>query len=266
VFIVGHLRGTSRPEVFPIGGTNSQDIEQINKPKHSNDRVYGTNGISPTLNTMQGGNRQPFISTPQIRKLTPTECERLQGFPDGWTEGISNSQRYKTLGNAVTVNVVRAVINNLITNQIKICGKKNLINSLIWIIMVKAIVQNQFIILLDTQKKEYEDTIMEIEKIHQEEIIKFLDAMDKQKQEITDHVIKLSAHQSNYDQLKTMSKAERIPLKPKNNKKLKEYSEAVEKGIDIQLEKLLDFYWQLSPWNKQDRLPAVIKAIKKLMK
>jgi hypothetical protein len=63
-----------------------------------------------------------------------------------------------------------------------------------------------------------------------------------------------------------MSKAERIPLKPKNNKKLKEYSEAVEKGIDIQLEKLLDFYWQLSPWNKQDRLPAVIKAIKKLMK
>jgi DNA (cytosine-5)-methyltransferase 1 len=139
VFIVGHLRGTSRPEVFPIGGTNSQDIEQINKPKHSNDRVYGTNGISPTLNTMQGGNRQPFISTPQIRKLTPTECERLQGFPDGWTEGISNSQRYKTLGNAVTVNVVRAVINNLITNQIKICGKKNLINSLIWIIMVKAI-------------------------------------------------------------------------------------------------------------------------------
>jgi hypothetical protein len=104
------------------------------------------------------------------------------------------------------------------------------------------------------------------EQIHQEEIIKFLDAMDKQKQEITDHVIKLSAHQSNYDQLKTMSKAERIPLKPKNNKKLKEYSEAVEKGIDIQLEKLLDFYWQLSPWNKQDRLPAVIKAIKKLMK
>jgi hypothetical protein len=77
---------------------------------------------------------------------------------------------------------------------------------------------------------------------------------------------KLSAHQSNYDQLKTMSKAERIPLKPKNNKKLKEYSKAVEKGIDIQLEKLLDFYWQLSPWNKQDRLPAVIKAIKRITK
>jgi len=38
--------------------------------------------------------------------LTPTECERLQGFPDGWTEGVSDTQRYKLLGNAVTVNVV----------------------------------------------------------------------------------------------------------------------------------------------------------------
>ena len=42
----------------------------------------------------------------RIRRLTPLECERLQGFPDGWTEGISNSQRYRLLGNAVTVNVI----------------------------------------------------------------------------------------------------------------------------------------------------------------
>ena len=42
----------------------------------------------------------------RIRRLTPTECERLQGFPDGWTEGISDTQRYKCLGNAVTVNVI----------------------------------------------------------------------------------------------------------------------------------------------------------------
>ena len=50
-----------------------------------------------------------------IRKLTPTECERLQGFPDGWTEGISDTQRYKTLGNAVTVNVVEAITRKLLT-------------------------------------------------------------------------------------------------------------------------------------------------------
>ena len=43
----------------------------------------------------------------RIRRLTPVECERLQGFPDGWTEGISDTQRYKCLGNAVTVNVIQ---------------------------------------------------------------------------------------------------------------------------------------------------------------
>jgi len=42
----------------------------------------------------------------RIRRLTPVECERLQGFPDNWTEGLSDTQRYKCLGNAVTVNVI----------------------------------------------------------------------------------------------------------------------------------------------------------------
>jgi len=48
-----------------------------------------------------------------IRKLTPTECERLQGFPDGWTDGVSDTQRYKQLGNAVTVNTVYAIASHL---------------------------------------------------------------------------------------------------------------------------------------------------------
>jgi len=42
----------------------------------------------------------------KIRRLTPKECERLQGFPDGWTEGLSDNQRYKCLGNAVSVPVI----------------------------------------------------------------------------------------------------------------------------------------------------------------
>jgi DNA (cytosine-5)-methyltransferase 1 len=205
VFIIGHLRGTPRPQVFPFGendqvfnGQNEPDerrsqtenshtlrgsnvkadqvfIRQVNNPKHSNERVYDPEGISPTLNTMQGGQRQPFIigglqkhqavrkdgisptltqamgqgggQTPiimqrprgknkggrheiaptlssnswennntlgAIRRLTPTECERLQGFPDGWTEGLSDTQRYKTLGNAVTVNVIRDIIKEIL--------------------------------------------------------------------------------------------------------------------------------------------------------
>ena len=45
----------------------------------------------------------------KIRRLTPTECERLQGFPDGWTGGVSDTQRYKQMGNAVTVNVIEVI-------------------------------------------------------------------------------------------------------------------------------------------------------------
>ena len=61
-----------------------------------------------------GGNTDQFIKQNKIRRLTPIECERLQGFPDNWTKygqsgEISDSQRYKMCGNAVTVDVVEAV-------------------------------------------------------------------------------------------------------------------------------------------------------------
>ena len=264
IFISGYIRGEPGPKIFPIRNSNSKDIIQINSPIHSNNRVYDSNGISPALNTMQGGNRQPKIigminyttekrvhDTPKeineflkehknktineiadylklpktqvehyfrtdnsraiptpdiweklkklldfnntwdnainetytkqvefeqtrriydttisptltasssdsiaipvltpnrlnkrqngrrfkengdesftltsqdkhvvydgskIRRLTEIECERLQGFPDNWTESISSTQRYKCLGNAVTVNVVYELARNL---------------------------------------------------------------------------------------------------------------------------------------------------------
>lgn len=121
------------------------------------DEVTSPNKVSPTLNTMQGGGRQPKVSIPvltpdrinkrqngrrfkdnnepmftltaqdrhgilindlRIRKLTPLECWRLQGFTDeqfykAKNDGVSNSQLYKQAGNAVTVNVVDAIISNL---------------------------------------------------------------------------------------------------------------------------------------------------------
>mgnify|MGYP003151967466 CR=1 FL=1 len=58
--------------------------------------------------------------TGSIRRLTPTETERLQGFPDNWTEGCSDTQRYKQTGNAVSVPVVRAIMEKLY------CQHKNL--------------------------------------------------------------------------------------------------------------------------------------------
>ena len=53
------------------------------------------------------------IFTKNEGRLTPTECERLQGFPDGWTEGQSDTQRYKQMGNAVSVPVVQSIMEKL---------------------------------------------------------------------------------------------------------------------------------------------------------
>ena len=133
-----------------------------------NSRVYDTDGLAPTLSTMQGGGQEPKIRVKEatskgyaeaeigdsvnlshpnsktrrgrvgkqvantlltgesqgviepdfrIRKLTPRECWRLQGFPD-WVfdkaqEVNSNSQLYKQAGNSVTVNVIAAIAKEL---------------------------------------------------------------------------------------------------------------------------------------------------------
>lgn len=81
--------------------------------------------IAPTLSASNNPSRSPQSSeitaqveamveaTSVVRRLTPTECERLQGFPDGWTEGQADSHRYKQMGNAVAVPVVQWIIGRL---------------------------------------------------------------------------------------------------------------------------------------------------------
>jgi len=73
-----------------------------------NKRVYSQFGKSPTLAAHSGGNLEPKIDINEInwRKLTPLECERLQCVPDGFTSSVSNSQRYKILGNGFTIDMV----------------------------------------------------------------------------------------------------------------------------------------------------------------
>ena len=177
VYIIGHLRGSSPSKVFPIireskeadSGTpvKIHQVGQLNKTESFGGnpqvgRVYGTDGLSPTLNTMQGGGREPKILvraclTPDrlskrqqgrrfkdngepsftlntvdrhgvlienqkewaIRKLTPRECWRLQGFTDEQFDkakdaGVSNSHLYKQSGNSVTVPVIKAIAEKLI--------------------------------------------------------------------------------------------------------------------------------------------------------
>jgi len=180
VFIIGHLAGERRPEVFPFGEGYEKNGVQIKR--------LGSNDVFRAIDTSGGGGHQPCVQvgvlqnrgkirttntstcidanywkgidnhaartaiadvkavlTPdraekrqngrrmkdseepmftltgqdihgvsidekRIRRLTPVECERLQGFPDNFTEGISDTQRYKSLGNAVTTNVIAAII------------------------------------------------------------------------------------------------------------------------------------------------------------
>lgn len=253
VIIIGHLRDSPRPKVFPITRSSNQIIKKITG-RSQDTRVYDDSGISPTLGTMQGGNKQPKIRVPEatkkgyaeatvgdsinlqqpnsktrrgrvgkgiantldtsmhqytlspvetvvdydrndgigkklevahtlsasdyrglncnqrqtaiaravitpdrinksqngrrikddgepaftvtatdrhgvydgysIRRLTPLECERLQAFPDNWTkyaelddgsiDHMSDTQRYKMCGNAVTTNVIEAVFERIL--------------------------------------------------------------------------------------------------------------------------------------------------------
>ena len=63
--------------------------------------------------TIATANDQTLLHNQQVRRLTPLECERLQGFPDNWTEGQSDTNRYKQMGNAVAVPVVEWIIQNI---------------------------------------------------------------------------------------------------------------------------------------------------------
>lgn len=63
---------------------------------------------------LAGGHQSRFIhDRASFRKLTPTECERLQTLPDGYTEGVSNTQRYKMLGNGWTVAVIEHLLRGM---------------------------------------------------------------------------------------------------------------------------------------------------------
>jgi site-specific DNA-cytosine methylase len=73
---------------------------------------------SDTNQTLRAGTdldkQGTVLQNSMVRRLTPVECERLQGFPDNWTEGQTDGHRYKQLGNAVAVPVVQWIIERLV--------------------------------------------------------------------------------------------------------------------------------------------------------
>jgi len=148
IYFVGHIRGECRTKVFPIGessktitskqrkgdaiscidasyykgvdgkrtmiDTGLNQIGTIGKDSEAT-RVYDTTCARTIKDGGGMGAKTGLykVKSSNIRRLTPTECERLQGFPDGWTEGQSDTQRYKQLGNAVSVPVVRAIMERI---------------------------------------------------------------------------------------------------------------------------------------------------------
>lgn len=89
--------------------------------KYQQDRVYSVQGKSVCLNASGGGKGAKtglyYINLPDgdyiIRKLTPIEAERLQTLPDDYTAGVSNTQRYKCIGNGWTVDVIAHILRGL---------------------------------------------------------------------------------------------------------------------------------------------------------
>lgn len=92
-------------------------LEHAGTTQQHNNRVYDTEGIAPTATAVTGRTHHIKVfdrTRYRVRKLTPTEYGRLQAFPmDTWEQVVSDSQAYKQFGNAVTVNVVRAIGRNL---------------------------------------------------------------------------------------------------------------------------------------------------------
>lgn len=100
-------RTGSQSVAFPIQGTviGRKDTAgpQGKGFGESNDPMY-------TIDTVGG---HGVATEYDVRRLTPVECERLQGFPDDWTAGQADSHRYKQMGNAVTVNVIEWIGSHL---------------------------------------------------------------------------------------------------------------------------------------------------------
>ncbi len=119
IYLVGYLGGRSGQQVFPIGEC-CKSINELQRQQGSSCTLtarYRADGNgSYVVERKLNAQETIGVVSNSIRRLTPIECERLQGFPDNWTlaNGISDTQRYKMCGNAVTVDVVEAVGKSLL--------------------------------------------------------------------------------------------------------------------------------------------------------
>ena len=126
--LMARARTDETPLIFAMRGRGEENTQtmEINREGTTNtlsgvqkdnlvlDTPYSMGNSKPNRSSI-GSQRVPEVGNKErsIRRLTEIECERLQSFPDNWTEGVSATQRYKQLGNAVTVNVVQRIAHEL---------------------------------------------------------------------------------------------------------------------------------------------------------
>ena len=137
IYLVGHLAGRSEPGVFPIteddffatekAQIQSQTAICTTLKASGSMRPEDTYIIPKEANTLTGGGKSGGLHSDMtviggVRRLTEIERERLQGFPDNWTQygnyngrirRISKTNRYKLIGNAVTVDIVELIAKRL---------------------------------------------------------------------------------------------------------------------------------------------------------
>jgi DNA (cytosine-5)-methyltransferase 1 len=130
VFIIGYRSDLDFRQVFPIEGKNRSFYRTGREKSYCIDANY-FKGISPAgyqskrrqlIHNGEGITFEMMVllekGRSQVRRLTPLECERLMGLPDGWTDvGISDTQRYKLCGNGVVPAVVVEILKRMGVNH-----------------------------------------------------------------------------------------------------------------------------------------------------
>jgi len=117
--------GQANAEIVNDGSpslTTNHEAPILWEMSHASEEIRENGEVVPTLQARMGtgGNQVPMVG---VRRLMPIECERLQGFPDGWTDGQSDSARYRQLGNAVAVPVVEWIAKRIVKAEARTIRK-----------------------------------------------------------------------------------------------------------------------------------------------
>lgn len=99
------IQGDTVNTLTAFMGTGGNNVTMVYEPKSAFEENWAESEVKNTLRAGASKSSHAVLGS-NVRRLTPVECERLQGFPDGWTGEVADSHRYKQMGNAVTVNVI----------------------------------------------------------------------------------------------------------------------------------------------------------------